>query len=427
MRNKNFHLFFKSFGILLFMLYLFHISFKPFPYFFRTRLVLTIIAIFFVLRKREFDINLNGLKVVLWICASLLPIALTSLINLYLETWFIQNIVLTLIFLLSSYGIVKLMYSWLGDQFTIYDLLKYIVWSVFVHNFIATLGFVVPSFGSLLNNIQNQDENSLIVINSIVEFQSRFIGLGIGSFFTGGVITSLGLLCTAALIVQEKVKGQALLYIFIFVFMSLTGMFIARTTLIGLLLSFGFIFSPFLKISFRKLFYMPQIRNRLLLIIFFLIIILIPIFYIGINELIQSNAFVHAFELFLSSNGESSSTNEMMKMYIFPKELKTWFIGDAQFMDGTGYYMGTDIGYLRLIYYYGIFGACLFLGQQFYCIYLVRKLCSDVVISKLFCFLGLFILIINFKGIGDISYFLYLFLWSYILKDSKTSGIKLHS
>lgn len=427
MRNKNLHLFFKSFGILLVTLYLFHISFKPFPYFFRTRLILTIIAIFFLLRKRKFVINLNVLKVVLWICASLLPIVLTSLINLYFETWFIQNMVLTLIFLLSSYGIVKLMYSWHGDQFSVNDLLKYIIWSVFVHNLIATLGFVIPSFGNLLNNIQNQDENSLIVINSIVEFQSRFIGLGIGSFFTGGVITSLGLLCTSVLIVSEKNKSKALRYILIFMFISLTGMFIARTTLIGLLLSFAFIFSPFFKLTFTKLSFIKNIRNRSLLIISFLTMTMIPILYIGINQLIESSAFVHAFELFLSSNGESSSTNEMMKMYIFPKELKTWFIGDGQFMDGSGYYMGTDIGYLRLIYYYGILGACLFLGQQLYCIYLVRKLSNDVIISKLFFFLAIFILIINFKGIGDISYFLYLFLWFYILKDSRTSGIKLHS
>lgn len=427
MRNKNLHLFFKSFGILLVILYLFHISFKPFPYFFRTRLILTIIAIFFLLRKRKFVINLNVLKVVLWICASLLPIGLTSLINLYFETWFVQNMVLTLIFLLSSYGIVKLMYCWQGDQFSVNDLLKYIICSVFVHNLIATLGFVIPSFGNLLNNIQNQDENSLIVINSIVEFQSRFIGLGIGSFFTGGVITSLGLLCTSVLIVSEKNKSKALRYILIFMFISLTGMFIARTTLIGLLLSFAFIFSPFFKLTFTKLSFIKNIRNRSLLIISFLSMTMIPILYIGINQLIESSAFVHAFELFLSSNGESSSTNEMMKMYIFPKELKTWFIGDGKFMDGSGYYMGTDIGYLRLIYYYGILGACLFLGQQLYCIYLVRKLSNDVIISKLFFFLTIFILIINFKGIGDISYFLYLFLWFYLLKDSRTSGIKLHS
>ena len=55
-------------------------------------------------------------------------------------------------------------------------------------------------------------------------------------------------------------------------------------------------------------------------------------------------------------------------MIVWPDNLKTWIIGDGYFEnqrndsnyigDATrkGYYMGTDIGYLRFLFYFGIFG-----------------------------------------------------------------------
>jgi hypothetical protein len=55
-------------------------------------------------------------------------------------------------------------------------------------------------------------------------------------------------------------------------------------------------------------------------------------------------------------------------MIVWPEELRTWIIGDGYFAnqrndanyigDATteGFYMGTDIGYLRFIFYFGIIG-----------------------------------------------------------------------
>ena len=54
-------------------------------------------------------------------------------------------------------------------------------------------------------------------------------------------------------------------------------------------------------------------------------------------------------------------------MYRFPETLKTWIIGDGYMLSANndpyyigpfylGYYKGTDVGYLRFIYYFGIIG-----------------------------------------------------------------------
>ena len=55
-------------------------------------------------------------------------------------------------------------------------------------------------------------------------------------------------------------------------------------------------------------------------------------------------------------------------MLVFPDNMKTWLIGDGYGANPTendpyytgkayhGFYMGTDIGYLRFIFFFGIFG-----------------------------------------------------------------------
>ena len=65
-------------------------------------------------------------------------------------------------------------------------------------------------------------------------------------------------------------------------------------------------------------------------------------------------------------------------MYVFPDNLKTWLIGDGYFgtpdddpnylgASMSGYYMGTDVGYLRFIFYFGIFGLLAFSLFIIYC------------------------------------------------------------
>ena len=55
-------------------------------------------------------------------------------------------------------------------------------------------------------------------------------------------------------------------------------------------------------------------------------------------------------------------------MLVFPDNMKTWLIGDGYGANPTGsdpyytgrsyhgFYMGTDIGYLRFIFFFGLFG-----------------------------------------------------------------------
>ena len=73
-----------------------------------------------------------------------------------------------------------------------------------------------------------------------------------------------------------------------------------------------------------------------------------------------------AFEGFINwmETGEwkTASTDVLQTMWVFPETTKTWLIGDGYFMSPTkpGFYMGTDIGYLRFIFYCGLAGLSVF-------------------------------------------------------------------
>ena len=72
------------------------------------------------------------------------------------------------------------------------------------------------------------------------------------------------------------------------------------------------------------------------------------------------------FSLFEKGRWEVRSNDILKGMIIWPESLKTWLIGDGFFENPgipdrfgivyRGYYMGTDIGYLRFIYYFGCVG-----------------------------------------------------------------------
>ena len=87
-------------------------------------------------------------------------------------------------------------------------------------------------------------------------------------------------------------------------------------------------------------------------------------------------AFEGFFAIYEDGEWEVGSNTTLKNMIVFPDNLKTWIIGDGYFGNPKGdpnylgeitggYYMGTDIGYLRLIFYMGLTG--LFAFSLFMC------------------------------------------------------------
>lgn len=110
-----------------------------------------------------------------------------------------------------------------------------------------------------------------------------------------------------------------------------------------------------------------------------------------------------AFEIilnFASGSAETESTNELSKMYFMPAD-RTLFLGDGRYIasDG-GFYGATDVGFLRLILYFGIFGAiCFYSFFMLFFYFMVKKLAVlSVVMAFYVAAYGAFLFLMNIKA-----------------------------
>ncbi len=163
-------------------------------------------------------------------------------------------------------------------------------------------------------------------------------------------------------------------YVLAFIFIGVVGNIIARTTTVGLAIAIIYLILTIdwyhIKDSFVE-------HKFFISWMFCILLISVPIiFYLYLYNSTFTNYFRFAFEGFFSliEYGEWSvaSNDKLLTMYVFPESIKTWIIGDGYFSSPRdvdpyfigkivgGYYMGTDVGYLRLIFYFGVVGLMAF-------------------------------------------------------------------
>lgn len=130
----------------------------------------------------------------------------------------------------------------------------------------------------------------------------------------------------------------------------------------------------------------------------------------------NEQAFNWAFEIFInfSNNGtlESDSTNQLQEMYVLPDNIKTWLIGDGRISNGgLGFYMDTDVGYIRSLFYWGLIGSIIYYYVQYKYYSIVRGLIHNIYIRKYLFMIVLWFYIYNLKDFWRIDQFLVLFLF----------------
>lgn len=158
-------------------------------------------------------------------------------------------------------------------------------------------------------------------------------------------------------------------YILSFLFIAVVGNMIARTTTVGVIIALVYLLYT------TGLHRMVINKSTGRMIVWFTGILLVAVPLLTIlyhtNEQFHDNlrfAFEGFFSLAEKGRWEVSSNEILKNMIVFPDNLKTWIIGDGYFDDPTGidpyytgrdfygYYMQTDIGYLRFIFYSGLIG-----------------------------------------------------------------------
>ena len=215
-------------------------------------------------------------------------------------------------------------------------------------------------------------DSILIQGQELLQRMNRIYGFG-ASLDVAGSRFACVLGAIAVLIVkdQERIgKFGIILYIFAFVIITIVGNMIARTTSVGVVLGLGYLLFSLVK----RLFDRDGRRSPLVWLWAGVLAVTIPLSVTLYKSVPEINRLVHfGFEGFFAyaETGEfqTASSNRLMNdMVVFPESTKTWIIGDGYFVNSVndinylgdatdkGFYMGTDIGYLRFLFLFGLPG-----------------------------------------------------------------------
>lgn len=232
-----------------------------------------------------------------------------------------------------------------------------------------------------------------------IDKYDRLYGIGAALDIAGGRFAVVLVIIAAMIRYNNKYMW---LYIFSFFVIGILGNMIARTTTIGIIMAILFIVITY----WNELW--TTIANRMsfyfkLSLITLLLTVLVSYFY-NTNPQFQANfrfGFEGFFSLFETGEWQSQSNDILINMYRFPNSLKTWLIGDGYMNNPMGdpyyigyhwkgFYMGTDVGYLRFIYYFGFFGLFFMVTFMIYA--------SKVCVSKFpsYKLMFTFVLLVNF-------------------------------
>ena len=322
-------------------------------------------------------------------------------------------LMLGLIFSLSSYFSVTYnstndmvyvsyfvsMCVWLGGAYCVIYLLRLIHGEVTLHTVFLYLGIMCAGqcvIAILIDNIPALANfvNTVFVGADPEYFEKnpRLYGIGAG-FDTAGIRFSCVLLGLAYLIKEKGPQSKRNFYILLYLIIGTVGNMISRTTVVGVAISLFYIFIS--SLSWFKV----RITGKNLLWGVGLCCSFILLYHIGIHMYNTMpgvhKAFDYGFEGFINlfeTGTFSTHSSDLLLSHIteiWPENTKTWMIGDGYFADPydpAAFYMGTDMGYVRFIFYCGVIGLSIFLLYFINCTYVLCKRWKNLTLFFLLLF-----------------------------------------
>lgn len=271
--------------------------------------------------------------------------------------------------------------------------LLYIVAAITLQSLIAFLMYLNKGIHDFFFSLQMQEEYTEKIMNEAGG--QRLMGYGIG-FFGAGALSGIGLIAASYLLIRMKLSAKGfILLVTCYVFMFYIGLFMARTTVVGMALGFALITVLYLKDnrSVKK-----QAKKFIIASSFLMIAgYVFAMFYFAGFSTWAFELFTNFFEY---GRLETKSSNGLSEMLIFPEDLHTIIFGR-----GTLEYWGSDVGYSRLLFYVGTLGTLLFFLYQFFIIKLSYT--KDWGVNIFALTMLLYTMVLNFKGWIDLNFALY--------------------
>lgn len=384
----------KTFLLLALFLFIYNINFRFVPLGVRTRFIIGCIGIlYFVLHRWSFQ----SVKILYAYIFCISFGIFTCILHQTFDFWYVQYLIIEVVSLFGAGILIKS----IASHFNIpsWKILFYIVLCITAHNIMSFIGLFFSPVQSALNSIQLIDNQALV--ESMIETKLRAIGLGDGNYFHGGMISGVGIILVIYLVSRSFITIPC--GIMLVVVLLLTGIFLARTTLLGLS---GFIMCIFTHSSKDK--------RRIIRVLFFVLAIggvLISILLTYASDYLNIS---WAFELFLNYVNnraiETASSNDLASMWVWPDNIITFLFGDGKMLNSDAtYYRLTDVGILRHIYFWGLIGLFIFIFVQIYTARIISSECHHL--KPLVYTLLFFFLILNLKGLIDPTWIFFLILF----------------
>lgn len=205
--------------------------------------------------------------------------------------------------------------------------------------------------------------------------EDRLYGLGCALDVAGGRFAAL-LIMIACLLPRmiEKKNGNVYVCFLLtaFCLISIVGNIIGRTTTVGLVMAVAYLFYFFVLQESSN----GNEKTRLFKWVFACSSVIIVIATILYNMDLQWRehlrfGFEGFFSLVEKGHWEVHSNDMLKSHFVFPDNLRAWIIGDGRMASTnidpyyigkqwSGFYMGSDVGYVRFIFYFGLTGLIAF-------------------------------------------------------------------
>ena len=269
------------------------------------------------------------------------------------------------------------MLVWLSAGYTVIEYIRYVhgrLSVALVCNYMIAVG-VFQCVSAMMIEYIPAMKSFVSSITKGVGFRYGFEDLqgerlyGIGAMLdVAGQRFSCILSIIAWLLIKSNDKHKIIIYLASFILIAVVGNMISRTTTVGVVIGIGIIIYSYLFSTTRN----SEITVPMFTLFLLGYLVVTVAFHTSPSF---NNYFRFGFEgffnLFENGQWETHSNNILESMYRFPYALHTWLIGDGYFKNPgydpyyigyawKGFYMGTDVGYLRFLYYSGLLGLILF-------------------------------------------------------------------
>ena len=278
---------------------------------------------------------------------------------------------------LSYASYVVSFFVWMGGAYFVVSSIRFLhgkVTPLMVINYLAAICVVQCVIALLISRnplVKDFVDSFLGGDGFMGKLENRMYGIGC-ALDVAGLKFSCVLVAISFVVMNGlcQPKLQTTIYWIAYLVIAVVGNMIGRTTSVGVVVSLIYILVHCILYGYREF-----LRSRVLPLLLMMIALLPLLIYLYNNSPETREDLRFGFEGFFSlaetGRWETNSNNRLSDMFVLPDNPKTWIIGDGYFdnpysdpnFNGdnpTEFYKGTDVGYLRFIYYFGVIGLISF-------------------------------------------------------------------